>query len=601
MEIKTICHLFFDLVDNYPEHIIFKYKKDGVYVGLKAGEVKETVENLANGLMALGTKPDSKIAIISHNRVEWVLADLAIVTSGGVTASIYPTLLGHQAAYIINDSDAEVIFVENMLQFEKIESVWKDCPNLKYIVVMDNTKVDKENVMTFDELIEKGKEYKAKHPDEYRERWESRKPEDLLTLIYTSGTTGDPKGVMLTHSNLVSNVKDSTTHVLGDRLKPGRLTALSFLPLSHSLERMAGYYLMLYNGATIAFAESIDTVAENMLEVRPTCMVSVPRLYEKIYAKVLDTALSSGGLKKKIFLWAKDIGSQIVEHKIKGKTPSGMLKFKYGIAKKLVFSKLKEKTGGRLWFFISGGAPLGKEIAEFFLAADLTILEGYGLTETSPVITVNTFDKIKPGTVGLPLPNVQIKIAEDGEILCKGPNVMRGYYKKPEATKEAIDPDGWFHTGDIGMIDEDGFLVITDRKKEIIVTSGGKNVAPQPIENALKASKYITQAVLIGDKRKYISALIVPDFDVLTKWAKQNGIDFKSNEDLIEKQLVKDLIQKEVDKVNHDLARYEQVKKFALLPHELTQDGGELTPTLKLKRRVINEKYKDIIDSLYAE
>ena len=287
--------------------------------------------------------------------------------------------------------------------------------------------------------------------------------------------------------------------------------------------------------------------------------------------------------------------------RVQGKKPSGMLKFKYGLAKKLVFSKLKEKTGGRLWFFISGGAPLGKEIAEFFLAADLIILEGYGLTETSPVISVNTFDKIKPGTVGLPIPNVQVKIAEDGEILCKGPNVMKGYYKKPEDTKEAIDEEGWFHTGDIGMIDEDGFLVITDRKKEIIVTSGGKNVAPQPIENALKASKYITQAVLIGDKRKYISALIVPDFDVLTKWAKQNGIDFTSNEDLIEKQLVKDLIQREVEKVNHDLARYEQVKKFALLPHELTQDGGELTPTLKVKRRVINEKYKDIIDGLYAE
>ncbi len=601
MEIKTICHLFFDLVDNYPEHIVFKYKKDGVYQGVSGKEVKEIVEELANGLISLGAKPDSKVAIISHNRIEWVLADLAIVTAGGVTASIYPTLLGHQAAYIINDSDAEIIFVENMLQYEKIEGVWKDCPKLKYMVVMDNTKVDKENVMTFDELREKGKEYKSQNPDEYKNRWQSRKPEDLLTLIYTSGTTGDPKGVMLTHNNLVTNVKDSTVHVLGERLKPGKLTALSFLPLSHSLERMAGYYLMLYNGATVAFAESIDTVAQNMLEVKPTCMVSVPRLYEKIYAKVIDTALSAGGLKKKIFLWAKNIGSQIVAHKVNGKKPSGMLKFKYSLAKKLVFSKLKEKTGGRLWFFISGGAPLGKEIAEFFLAADLIILEGYGLTETSPVISVNTFDRIKPGTVGLPIPNVQVKIAEDGEILCKGPNVMKGYYKRPEDTKEAIDEDGWFHTGDIGMIDEDGFLVITDRKKEIIVTSGGKNVAPQPIENALKASKYITQAVLIGDKRKYISALIVPDFDVLERWAKENGVDFGSREELIEKQVVKDLIQKEVNRVNEDLARYEQIKKFALLPQELTQDGGELTPTLKVKRRVINEKYKDIIDSLYGE
>ncbi len=601
MEIKTVCDMYFDIVNNYPDHVLFKYKKDGVYVGVKASEVKEIVENLANGLISLGVKKDGKVAIISHNRVEWAYTDLAIVTSAAVTVSIYPTLLGHQAAYIINDSDAEVIFVENMLQFEKISEVWKDCPKLKYIVVMDDTKIDRENVYTFSEIQELGKKFKKENPDEYKNRYTSVKPEDLLTLIYTSGTTGEPKGVMLTHSNLVTNVVDSTKHVLKERATDKDLVALSFLPLSHSLERMAGYYLMLYNKATIAYAESIDTVAQNMLEVRPTCMVSVPRLYEKIYAKVLDSALSAGGLKKKIFLWATKIGSEVVKLRVQGKSPSGMLAFKYGIAKKLVFSKLKEKTGGRLWFFISGGAPLGKEIAEFFLAADLIILEGYGLTETSPVISVNTFEKIKPGTVGTPIPNVEVKIAEDGEILCKGPNVMKGYYKKPEATEEAIDKDGWFHTGDIGLIDEDGFLIITDRKKEIIVTSGGKNVAPQPIENALKASKYITQAVLIGDKRKYISALIVPDFDVLTKWAKQNGIEFSSNEELIEKQLVKDLIQKEVDKVNQDLARYEQVKKFALLPQELTQDGGELTPTLKVKRRVVNEKYKDIIDGLYAE
>jgi long-chain acyl-CoA synthetase len=596
MEVKTVSDIFFNAVKKNPDKELFLYKEGGSYKGIKASEMKDRVEKIGNGLISLGLEFEGKVGILSHNRWEWAAADLGIVSIGAADVTIYPTLNAEQIEYIVNNSDMTMIFVENQLQYEKIKSIKANCPALKHIILMDNTEVsDDDSCMTFAKLMESGDAFRSDNPDEFYERNKKITFDTLLTLIYTSGTTGKPKGVMLTHGNLVSNVLNVGEVI--DFHGEGNI-ALSFLPLSHVLERMAGYYTMLYYGAAIAYAEGIETVAQNMAEVHPTIMVSVPRLYEKIHAKIVDAGMSGGSLKRKIFMWSVDVGKQVAAMRVEGKTPGGFLSLKYKIATKLVFNKLKERTGGKLRFFISGGAPLGKEIAEFFLAADLIILEGYGLTETSPVIAVNTLEKMKPGTVGPILPGVEVKIAEDGEILFKGPNLMKGYYKNEEATREAI-VDGWFHTGDIGHIDEDGMLVITDRKKELIVTSGGKNIAPQPIENKLKASKYIAQAVLIGDKRKYISALIVPDFEVLGKWAQRNGISFESNRELIENEKVKALIQREVDAANSDFARYEQVKYFALLPNELTQETGELTPTLKVKRRVVNEKYKDIIESLY--
>lgn len=599
MSPRTICELFFQAAEKKGNKPLFMYKKDGSYQPISGLEMMERVERIANGLMSLGLKPGGKAAILSNNRWEWAAADLGIVGAGAADVTIYPTLLSEQVAYILNDSDSTIVFVENLHQFEKVNQIWGTCKKIKHIILMDDTVVDKNNVMTLTDLMEKGDAYGAKNPDAYQKSHSAIESDDLLTLIYTSGTTGNPKGVMLTHRNLVSNCVDSKRAVLGEDYDANDI-ALSFLPLSHVLERTAGFYMMMHIGGTIAYAESIETVPQNMLEVRPTIMVSVPRLYEKMYARIMDMAVSGGSLKKKIFFWALKVGEEAAPHLSRNRALSGLLGFKYKVAQKLVFSKLKKRTGGRLNFFISGGAPLGKEIGEFFLAAGLRILEGYGLTETSPVISVNRFELIKPGTVGLTIPDVEVKIADDGEILCKGPNVMKGYYKNEAETKETIDKDGWFHTGDIGHIDEDGCLVITDRKKELIVTSGGKNVAPQPIENKLKADKYIAQAVLIGDKRKFISALIVPDFEALKKWAEKNGIEQTDPEQLVSNQQVARFIEDRVEAVNQDLARYEQVRTFRLLPQELTQDSGELTPTLKVKRRIVHEHYREIIDGMYT-
>ncbi len=601
MKPQTICELFFQVVEKKQNGALFMYKEGGTYKPISALEMKDRVEKIGNGLISLGLEADGKAGILSHNRWEWAAADLGTITAGAADVTIYPTLPSDQVEYILRDSDATMIFVENLLQYEKVKKIRNNCKKLKYVIVMDNTKVDEKNTMTLDELMQKGDEYRKEHPDDYQNRASARKADDLLTLIYTSGTTGNPKGVMLTHGNLASNCDDARTAVLGNGYYDDTNVSLSFLPLSHVLERMAGYYLIMLLGGCIAYAESIETVAQNMVEVKPTLMVSVPRLYEKMHARIMDMALSGSGLKKKIFFWAVSVGQAAIPVLSRGRRPEGFLGFKYKIAQKLVFGKVKQKTGGKLKFFISGGAPLGKEIAEFFLAADLIILEGYGLTETSPVISVNLLNLIKPGTVGPALPNVEIKIAEDGEILCKGPNVMRGYYKQEAATEEVLEPNGWFHTGDIGHLDQDKCLVITDRKKELIVTSGGKNVAPAPIENKLKTITYVTQAVLIGDKRKFISAIIVPEFEALKKWAGRNNVSFSSVPELLKDEKIIGLYQRKIDEINKDLARYEQVKKFALLEEEMTLETGELTPTLKVKRRIVDEKHKDLIDSLYAD
>jgi long-chain acyl-CoA synthetase len=420
-------------------------------------------------------------------------------------------------------------------------------------------------------------------------------PDALLTLIYTSGTTGNPKGVMLTHDNVASNCAAS------DAMIPlsGNDTALSFLPLSHIFERMGAYYLF-GKGVTIAYAESIDTVPVNMTEVHPSVMLSVPRLYEKIFARVLENAIAAGGLKKRIFFWARAVGERWADVQLSGRAPGGLLAWQYGLAQKLVFSKLKERTGGNMRVFVSGGAPLSAEIAKFFYAAGLTILEGYGLTETSPVITANSFEHYGLGTVGKPVRGVEVMIAGDGEILTRGPHVMRGYYNNPQATSDAIDQDGWFHTGDIGVL-EDDYLRITDRKKDIIVTAGGKNVAPQPIENKVKTNKYISQAVMIGDKRKFVSMLIVPNWDQLEKWAGIKNIIWTERKQLLEMPTVRAKIDKEVAKELVGLASFETPKKIALLEHDFSVERGELTPTLKVKRRVIDKDYQALIDALYTD
>lgn len=431
---------------------------------------------------------------------------------------------------------------------------------------------------------------------------DQRKPSDTLTLIYTSGTTGDPKGAVLTHGNLASNVVASLEAV---KMEEGH-RCLSFLPLTHIFERMAGQFLMLHIGASIYYAESVNTVPADLLEVRPTVLASVPRIYEKVYGRIYDGVASASLVKRLIFHWSMVAGRRIVSQLYQGRTPGGWNGFCYGIARKLVFDKISARLGGRLRLAVSGGAPLGGKIMEFFWIVGVPILEGYGLTETSPVITINRPGEVLPGCVGRPLyrecnGRPFVKIAEDGEILCQGPNIMAGYWNNEQATREAIDSDGYFHTGDIGHQDDQGRLYITDRKKELIVTSGGKKVAPQPIENLLKGDKYISQAVLIGDQRNFISALIVPNFDSLVRWAGYKKLHFASHSELIQDPMVLAKVGSRLERVNEHLSNYERIKKFILLDHEMTLEGGQLTPSLKVKRRVVNQMYADRIEAMYGE
>jgi len=438
----------------------------------------------------------------------------------------------------------------------------------------------------------------AETPDaaaRYRDDAMAIAPDQVATIVYTSGTTGEPKGAMLTHGNMASNVAAVAKVIpITDHD-----ASLSFLPLSHVLQRHFDF-LMFATGVSIAYVESMDTITVNMTEIRPTLVVAVPRVYEKIYARVLENALASGAFKKRVFFWARAVGERWADVRLAGRTPNPLLAAQYAIAKKLVFSKLRERVGGRLRYFVSGGAPLAPAINRFFYAAGLVILEGYGLTETSPVIAVNTPDRYRIGTVGPPISGVDVAIAPDGEILCRGPNVMKGYYNKPEATHEAIDDAGWFHTGDIGVI-EDGFLRITDRKKDLIVTAGGKKVAPQPIENQIKMNKYVSQAVMIGDQRKFPIVLVVPNFEQLEKWAKLKNLLYADHKQLLAQPMVKAKMEKEVLGKLTGLAHFEAPKKMALLDRDFTVDSGELTPTLKVRRRVIDKKFKTLIDRIYAD
>ena len=591
----TLNQLFFDAVAKFNRPDALQVKAGGTYHSISHAEVALRVRRAALGLEGLGVSRGARVAILSENRPEWAIADFAALTSALTDVPIYPTLPPDQIAYILKDSGAVTIFVSNRGQAEKIKEIRGQLPALRTVIGFDE--IPGLTDFSMAELERRGAELDSDSTIErYRRDALTVKPDDLATIIYTSGTTGEPKGVMLSHDNIFSNVAAARTAIPFE----GRDIALSFLPLSHIFERMAGHYMMWATGTSIAYAESIDTVPVNLQEVRPTLVLSVPRLYEKMYARVLETALSGGLVKKKIFFWARGVAERWANEKLAGREPGGILAKQYAIAQKLVFSKLQGRTGGRLRYFVSGGAPLSPEINKFFYAAGLEILEGYGLTETSPVIAVNTPKNFRIGTVGRPIDGVEIKIAADGEILTRGPHVMKGYYNKPEATREVIDPDGWFHTGDIGEL-RDGFLAITDRKKDIIVTAGGKNIAPQPLENKVKTNKYISQAVMLGDKRKFPSMLIVPNFDNLEKWAMRHNIMWTDRAQLLRMPTIHAKIEKEVNKELAGAAHFEVPKKIGLLEHDFSIERGELTPTQKVKRREIDKHYKSLIDSLYAE
>ena len=591
----TLTELFFEALEKFHRDDAYQVKRDGRYQPISHATVLERVRRLALGLQELGLARGDRIAILSENRPEWAFADWACLSLGMADVPVYPTLPAAQITHILVNSGAAAIFVSGDGQAAKVAEIRAETPGVKHVITFGGTKPEGVN-HTFAEVEAMGA---AVDTAERGASWKTGalavQPGDLATLIYTSGTTGMPKGVMLTHDNLHSNVRTVLT-VLPFTLED---VALSFLPLSHVFERTCDY-LFWTAGVSIAYTESIDTVPFNMSEVGPTLCMSVPRLYEKMYARVLENALSGGSAKKRIFFWARAVADAWADETLAGRVPNGWLALKYALAQKLVFSKLKERTGGRLRYFVSGGAPLAPEINKFFYAAGLVILEGYGLTETSPVISCNTPEAFRIGTVGKPFSGYEVRIAPDGEILTRGPHVMAGYYKNDQATREAIDPDGWFHTGDIGLLD-DGYLRITDRKKDIIVTAGGKNIAPQPIENAIKTNKYVSQAVMIGDKRKYLVLLVVPNWDQLERWAGRKNIIWTQRSQLLEMPTIRAKMEKEVGKQTAGLAKFESPKKIALLEHDFSIERGELTPTLKVKRRIIDRDYKALIDSLYAD
>jgi len=617
---ETLTDLYQNIVSKYKnsDKTAFAYKPtaDEPYRSITWGEVEDDVKSVASYLIDQGIKKDDKVAILSENRYEWAVVDLAIQMAGAINVSLYATLPPGQCEYILKDSEAKIFFVSTGIQLKKAVQVFDACKDLKQIIAFDEPKVqkyiEKDYVKLFDTVCAAGSKAEPQHSGELKKRVKGTSPEDIATLIYTSGTTGQPKGAMLTHRNIVSNVKSAHDAISIDDSD----RCLSFLPLCHSFERTGGYYAMMAGGAEIYYAESVDTVARNMLEAHPTIVVSVPRLFEKIYNLVTKNVQKGSAVQQAIFDWALSVG----EKYWKGKR--GIVSVQKTIADKLVFDKLKERTGGNIKFFVSGGAALPSEIGAFFMSAGLNILEGYGLTETSPVMCCNRYGEEEMGTVGKVINGVTVGIqrlddneiiatlsgeeypsdltSEQGEILNRGPNTMKGYWKNEDATKEMIDNDGWLHTGDVGRF-VNGRLQITDRIKHMIVNAGGKNIYPGPIEDMFKTSKWIDQLVVVGEKQAYMAALIVPDFEALEGHARQNDIQFNEIEDLLDKESIINLFSKELRSFSKELASHEKIRDFRLLPHEFSVETGELTPTLKVKRRVIEDKYGHLIEDIFSE
>ena len=596
MKEKTMNRMFLNRIEQGGDSVRYLVPRDGKWDPMTYREVGTAVREMANGLMAQGLSRGDKVAILSATRVEWCLADIAIILGGFVPVPIYPSNLPDQVEYILSHSQARAVFVENEMQWNKIAGVRKNLPALSVAILYAGIPGKQEGVIDLPGLRARGIEFASANPHALARRTEEITPGDDLTLIYTSGTTGPPKGVVTRHSNYVFIVTSALEAVTVRRNE----LFLQFLPLAHSLGRLE-HFLTFDAMAVSAFARDIQTVGEDLALVRPEIMVSVPRLYEKFYARVLAKVEEDGGLKQAIFEWALGVGREVSRRRQRKEPVEGLLALKLSVAERLVFRKIRERMGGRFRFAISGGAPLSPEIAEFLHALGVLILEGYGLTEDSTVTAVNRYENYKFGTVGKALPGTEIRIAPDGEILVRGPHVFKEYFRDPEATREEVDAEGWLHTGDIGELDSEGFLRITDRKKDIIVTSGGKNVAPQNIENLLKNDKFVSQAFVYGDRRKYLTALITLSAEEVGKWAEQNGIPETDLVLLAKNPRVEAMMRGRVDEINRQLASFEQVKKYVLLGADFTQETGELTPTLKVKRKVVIQKYGSLLDALYEK
>lgn len=595
-EPTTLVEVFERVTRLHPRPNTLNYKKDGQWKPISSDQMLTRIRHLAAGLYAIGVRHGDRVALLSDSRVEWTLTDGGCQFAGAIDVPIYPTLAPHQVRYIIEDSGARVLVLSNHEKFVQLREILKECRAIEQIVFFDEAGVEKTDGLSLRELEERGRALSEERPNLVDDLAHEILPDELATIIYTSGTTGEPKGVMLTHANLVSNLVDSAGHFSFGQED----SALSVLPLSHVFERTA-MYMYLHHGMAIYFGESLDRIGPNLREVRPTIFVGVPRMFEKIYARVKESSAAKGKLNSRVLNWAISVGKEqarfIINHQ---DVPLG-LRLKHKLASRLVLARWRAALGGRIRLLISGGAALPEDLGYIYLGAGLPIVQGYGLTETSPVITAGVMEDNRIGTVGKPIKHVEIRIAEDGEIETRGPNVMRGYYNKPEETRAVFTADGWFKTGDIGAIDKDGFLRITDRKKELFKTSGGKYIAPQPIEQLIKGSRFVNQVVLIGNGRKFPAALIVPDWKQIESYAQLKGIKAAARAELCREPRIIDLFERQIAALTTSLARYERVKKIALLENEFTIETGEMTPTLKIKRRVIDEKYRDVIDRLYEE
>ncbi len=591
----TLNHLVFEAVDRLRKPDAFRAKRDGRWVDVSHAEFARQVERVSLGLLSLGIGPGDRVGILSENRVEWAVADVAILCARAVTVPVFPTMLPHQMEYQLKNSGLKVLFASTPNQLEKIAKIRSGLPDLAHVIPFEAPLGDAPHTITLEGLMARGDDFARTAPGRHRELALSARPDDLASIIYTSGTTGVPKGVMLSHGNILSNVL-SMVEIMDVSTRD---SCLSFLPLSHILERMGGQFVMIHAGSTINYAESVEKVPVNLPEVKPTMIVGVPRLYEKAYTRIMTMVEKLPPARKKLIHWALDVGWKAAERRLAHRAIDPLLAIQCAAADRLVWKKVRERFGGRVRLPITGGAPLPVAVARFFHSCGVPVLEGYGLTETSPVIAVNTVNHTRLGTVGKPVPGIEVRIAADGEILTRGPHVMRGYWRDEIATREVIDDEGWFHTGDIGHLDADGFLSITDRKKDIIISATGKNISPAPIENRIKQSPLVSEVIMIADQRKFPTALIVPDFAALRAEAETMRIAAGDDAQLTRDPRLIARVKADVDRVMKDVASHERIKRITLIDHEFTVAGGELTPTLKLKRKAISDKFKAVIDAMY--
>ena len=597
MNERNLVDLLIHQTTRFGNKTALRFKQSNQYQNITWNKLQSGVIKISASLRQFGIKRGDRVALLSENRPEWVYADLAVLSLGAVVVPLYPTSSSKEVEYIISNSESKILFLSTDIQYQRLKSILPTLPSVQHVIIFDSIETNESRVTSLKRIL---------HADNFdapsaRTKFEADvsqvKLDDPATIIYTSGTTGPPKGVMLSHHNFLINCYDAKEALPIN----AQDVFLSFLPLSHVFERMGGYYLSLLSGSTIAYSENMSTVPDNLLEVRPTLACAVPRFFEKMYSRIQSQIEEKGGLAKRIFKWAVNVGKKSNQYKYEHRSLPFWLSLQHFLAHHLVYSKIYQKMGGKLRCFISGGAPLSKELAEFFYCVGILILEGYGLTETSPVISVNRWDRFKFGSVGLPMTHVETRITDDDEIIVRGPSIMMGYYKNEEATQNAIR-DGWFHTGDLGKLDSDGFLYITGRKRDVIKTSGGKMISPQNIENAMLADSVFSQIVLIGDHHNFVTALIIPNFDQVKLALKEKGIHLDgSPSHLVKEQAVHDLFRERIDEHTKDFASYEKIKYFALLASEFSQEKGEVTITLKIRRKTVTQHYAEIINRMYQE